>query len=83
MSNDYTKWARTVGKQIEDSVKHNYGAGWRHFGPELRDNIIDGKIMRVMINVERFELGNIATGEFGARVQAVRDYLTPRINPEY
>lgn len=74
------QWAKIVAKQIEESIKNNYGAGWRHFGPELRADIIDGKIMGIMINVERFARGDLADGEFEGRIIAIRAAVA-HLNP--
>lgn len=74
-------WAKIVGKQIEESIKTSYGAAWRHFGPELRFDILEGKIMGIMLNVERFSRGDLADGEFEGRTVAVRAAIA-HLNPE-
>lgn len=75
VTKDARQWGKIVAKQIADSIKANYGAGWRHFGPSLRSDIAEGKIMGIMFNVERFSRGDLADGEFEGRARVVREAL--------
>lgn len=84
MAKEYTKWAAIVGRKIEDEIKFEYGNAWRQFGRELRNDIIHGRLVYALLQVERITRNcGLAEGEFEARVQAIRDYIMPRINPEY
>jgi hypothetical protein len=76
------QWAKIVGEQLVKDVAYEYGNGWRHFGVRLRADIIEGRILGIMLNVERFSRGDMADGEFEARARVVRDYVTAKINPE-
>lgn len=84
MAKEHTKWAKIVGQKIEEQIKSEYGNAWRQFGRELKSDIIHGRIMYALLQMERFAHGwGLAAGEIEARVQAIRDYIMPRINPEY
>lgn len=75
------QWAAIIGKQIEDSIKYYYGAGWYQFGELMRDDIIEGRIMTALIHVERFARGDMVAGEFEVRARLVREYVKSHINP--
>lgn len=75
------QWAKVVAKIVAADVASEYGNGWRHFGSRLRADIIEGRIMGALLNVERFSRGDMADGEFEGRARLLRDALA-HLNPE-